>query len=258
MAALAAAVFFTGLGSGSLRDWDEATYAQVAREMAEGGDWLTPRKDGVPWFEKPPLYFWISAAGMRLLGYGELAPRVGAAVAGVVLVLLVWRFGARYYGPVAGWVAVLVLVSTPHVVKLAKMGMLDVPLTAASTVGMLAWWRAGEDRRWLLAWGGALGLAAMLKGAAIVPVLLACGIHALVSGRGFDNRVADTGEQVTQDLPIVHIILDDKDVFAYAPSHGRSTRLGTVNQNVAPCPGHDRTPMWPPCISTICLGTAAK
>ena len=48
------------LGTGSLAAWDEAIYAQVAKEMVRSGDWLTLHWGNQPWFEKPPLFMWIT------------------------------------------------------------------------------------------------------------------------------------------------------------------------------------------------------
>ena len=55
----------------SFFDRDEAWYAQVSREMLQGGDWLTPHYRGEVWLHKPPLLYWLVAASYRLLGVGE-------------------------------------------------------------------------------------------------------------------------------------------------------------------------------------------
>ena len=62
---LAFALFFLGLGSIGFVGPDEPRYASIAREMARSGDWITPRLWGEPWFEKPPLLYWMSAAAFR-------------------------------------------------------------------------------------------------------------------------------------------------------------------------------------------------
>src|SRR5512138_2608927 len=79
--ALGAALLLTGFlillgiprGLG-LVEADEGRYADVPAQMARTGDWVTPRLDGVRYFEKPPLLYWLGAATMRLLG-----PTVDAA-----------------------------------------------------------------------------------------------------------------------------------------------------------------------------------
>ena len=62
--------FFDGLTAFGLVGPDEPRYASIAREMAAGGDWVTPRLHGEPWFEKPILYYWVAALGYRVFGDG--------------------------------------------------------------------------------------------------------------------------------------------------------------------------------------------
>src|SRR3954452_11645500 len=82
-------LFFFGLGRTPLLDPDEPVYGQIAREMVQTGNWLTPHLAGKPWFDKPPLFYWAEAASMLALGPTELAARLPSAVAALLLVLLV-------------------------------------------------------------------------------------------------------------------------------------------------------------------------
>jgi 4-amino-4-deoxy-L-arabinose transferase-like glycosyltransferase len=182
VALAAAALLLPRLGAGSLRDWDEAIYAQVAREILVTGDWLTLHYDGAPWFLKPPLAFWAAALGFRGLGIGELAPRLLPALSGIALTALTLAFGARAFGAREGRLAALVLLGTPPFLLLSRMGMLDVPLSLAGTAALYAWWRAVREPRWLVAAGAALGVAVMLKGVAGLLPALAAALHGLVCG----------------------------------------------------------------------------
>ena len=69
------AVYFYGLGAAPLLGPDEPRYAQVAREMGERGDWVTPTLGGHTWFEKPALLYWLMMAGYRVFGVSEFAAR---------------------------------------------------------------------------------------------------------------------------------------------------------------------------------------
>jgi 4-amino-4-deoxy-L-arabinose transferase-like glycosyltransferase len=72
VAALVTSVcLFHGLTSFGLVGPDEPRYAAVARDMAAGNDWVTPRLHGEPWLEKPILYYWVAAVGYRLFGDTE-------------------------------------------------------------------------------------------------------------------------------------------------------------------------------------------
>jgi 4-amino-4-deoxy-L-arabinose transferase-like glycosyltransferase len=175
LGALAACVLVFGLGGGSLRDWDEAIYAQVSREIWESGDWLTPLLHGKPWFEKPPLYFWFTAASFEGFGVGELAPRLGAALSGIATILLTYSVGTRALGRMAGLTGAVVLLGTAHFLTSSKMGMLDVPLTAAIALALYCWWRGLQSPAWFLGVGAAIGLGVMTKGAAagLAPITIA-------------------------------------------------------------------------------------
>ena len=63
--------FFVGLGRPAITDSDEAFYAEAAREMVDGGDWITPRYNDEYRFEKPVLYYWLAALGYLAVGVGE-------------------------------------------------------------------------------------------------------------------------------------------------------------------------------------------
>jgi 4-amino-4-deoxy-L-arabinose transferase-like glycosyltransferase len=88
-----AAFYFWGLGSFPLVGPDEPRYAEVAREMFARHDWITPTLGGLPWFEKPPLLYWLMIAGYRVFGVGEYAARVGPAICGLLTALFVYWIG---------------------------------------------------------------------------------------------------------------------------------------------------------------------
>src|SRR5277367_4821333 len=68
--------YFRNLGAIGLVGPDEPRYAWIARDMAESGDWVTPRLYGRPWFEKPILYYWGAAASMKFFGVSEVTARL--------------------------------------------------------------------------------------------------------------------------------------------------------------------------------------
>jgi len=82
--------FFHRLGTLGLVGPDEPRYAAVAREMLVSGDYVTPRLSGQVWFEKPILYYWLTALFYRLFGVSELAARLASALAGTLGVVVVF------------------------------------------------------------------------------------------------------------------------------------------------------------------------
>ena len=73
-------VFWWRLGSLGLIDPDEPFYAQTAREMVATGDWITPQIFGQPQFEKPILFYWLTALSFETFGENEFAARVSSAL----------------------------------------------------------------------------------------------------------------------------------------------------------------------------------
>jgi len=177
--ATAAVLYIAGLGGDAMRDWDEATYAAVAREIRHTGEWLTPRLDGRPFFDKPPLALWSIAVAQMTLGDGELAARLPVALLGVAgvaaAVLLGRRLGGRWEGVLAG----VILCSAPQWLRFSRQAMLDVPLAtslAFAFLGALAGSWPGL--------GAALGAAILIKGPAALVALPPLAVWALADRRG--------------------------------------------------------------------------
>ena len=86
-------VYFFALGSIPLLGPDEPRYAQVAREMFERGDWITPTLGGFDWFEKPALLYWLEIVSYKIFGVSEFAARFGSALFGLGTVFSLWILG---------------------------------------------------------------------------------------------------------------------------------------------------------------------
>jgi 4-amino-4-deoxy-L-arabinose transferase-like glycosyltransferase len=109
LALLFGALFAWRLGSAPLVNPDEGRYAEVPREMVASGDWVTPRLDGVPYFEKPPLMYWAIAACERFLGPSEWSVRLAPALLAIGGLLLAYGATRRIYGRDAGFWSAIVL-----------------------------------------------------------------------------------------------------------------------------------------------------
>ena len=90
LCAVAAVTFFLGLGAQAITDSDEGFYAEAAREMVEGGDWLTPHFNYEDRWQKPVLYYWVAASLYTVTGPNEFSARAGAAASGLGLALVTW------------------------------------------------------------------------------------------------------------------------------------------------------------------------
>lgn len=148
---------------------DEGRYASVALEMLRSGDWLTPTLNGLPFFHKPPLFYWISGAAMGMTGSSELAAR-SASLAGATLgAIALYLFVRRWCGMASARRAVIVLAVQPLFFLGAQFANLDMLVAGCITATVLALahaalsFEAGQpDRRALwLAYGlSALGVLA--------------------------------------------------------------------------------------------------
>src|SRR5213593_425199 len=153
---------------------NEARYAEVAREMVLGGDWISPHLDFTLFLNKPPLVFWLAALVFRIAGPTEWARlvSVGAAVVALVATCLL---GALLYGETAGLVAGLALATSLGFVLEARTLRPDMILTATVVVALLCWQRAercgARPTRWLVGVWTALGVGVLAKG--LVPLVLA-------------------------------------------------------------------------------------
>ena len=117
------------LGSAPLTNPDEGRYAEVPREMVAGGDWVTPRLDGVPYFEKPPLTYWMVAASERALGPSEWSVRLPTALFALGGILGSYAAARRIYGRSAGFWAAAVLGTSLLYLALGHLVTPDMPLS---------------------------------------------------------------------------------------------------------------------------------
>lgn len=165
---LCVVVLFTGLSGYLLLDPDESRYAEIPREMLERGDWITPTLNYVPYFEKPPLMYWMVAGSMKLFGEDEWAIRVVPAVCGVLGMLVAFWLANITVGRAAARWAPAVLATSLLYFIMARIPVTDMPFSVLLAASLTAWWSSQRTggRRWgMLAVSGVLlGLAVLTKG----------------------------------------------------------------------------------------------
>jgi len=168
--------FFVGLSSFGLMGPDEPRYASIAREMARSGDWITPRLNGSPWFEKPPLYYWSAAIGFRMFTRPEVAARAPSGVYALLAVLGIALLARRFYGPSVGNTVAWILPATVAMTGFAHAAATDMPFAATLTLAMAAAAplllvlddEPSRPHLWAAAFGAALALATLAKGPAAI------------------------------------------------------------------------------------------
>ena len=164
-------IWFGNLGYRSLVRPDEGRYAEIAREMAITGDWTTPRLNGIKYFEKPPLQYWMTAAAFKAFGEHEWTARLWAALTGFAGVLMVGFTGARLFGRQAGFYSAVVLASSLLYAVIGHINTLDMGVTFWLTIGLLGFLlgqrgarRTRETRLWMLLAWVAMGFGFLSKG----------------------------------------------------------------------------------------------
>ena len=150
---------------------DEGRYSEIPRYMAQSGDWITPRLNGIKYFEKPPLQYWATAAAYEAFGEHQWTARLWSALTGFLGLLLTYWMGRRLYTPHIGAYAALVLGSSFLYVAIAHINTLDMVVTffltlalAGITLGLAPGADPRTSRRWLYAAWAGCALAVLSKG----------------------------------------------------------------------------------------------
>lgn len=169
---LACIVLLALLGHKPLTNWDEGIYAEISREMLSLGV-LVPHWNYQPWFEKPPLMFWITAAFFKIFGVHDFWARAGSAFSGVLIVTLLHGWLVRRNDTLAAWLSTVILLSTFGFLHVCRVGEMDVLLSLGCCISLFGL-TAIQDRKlsgWYLFWAG-LAIALMTKGAACIILII--------------------------------------------------------------------------------------
>jgi 4-amino-4-deoxy-L-arabinose transferase-like glycosyltransferase len=190
-AALAVLLLLPGLGASPFDDPGEGQHAEIAREVSTGDGWLTLRLNGVRYFDKPPLLYWLTAAAFSRFGpsewAGRLPPLAGAALACAATAFL----GTRLLGPAGGVIAAGALLSSALFVAFGRYLRPETLFVAAiqwGFAGLLLTDEAASGRRvawrWPLVGCAALGVAALVKDpVGLIGPLAAVGVARALAGR---------------------------------------------------------------------------
>ncbi len=180
-----AVAWFATMGWRPLLEPDEGRYAEIPREMAVSGDWVTPRLDGLKYFEKPPLQYWATAAAYSVVGVTEGAARLWSCALAFLCIPLVYAFSRHLYGSrgVAA-AAAAVLAINPLFAIVGQLDTLDSAFCFFLTAAVFAFLRAraevmasAAERAWMVAAAVLMAGAVLSKG--IAALVLAGGTLAL-------------------------------------------------------------------------------
>jgi len=154
------------LGYPSFWDPDEATYAEVPREMLVAHSWFVPLYDGRPFFDKPPLFYLLQITTFSVFGATEFAARIVPAVSAAAILVIVAWLGGRLFSRDVGRNGSLMFAVLPGTFALSSYAILDMTFTAFLFGGCALLTVSALEERPRLQWPGyvLLALAALTKG----------------------------------------------------------------------------------------------
>jgi 4-amino-4-deoxy-L-arabinose transferase-like glycosyltransferase len=129
--------YFSNLGAIGFVGPDEPRYAWIARDMAESGDWITPRLYGKPWFEKPVLYYWMAGLSFKIFGVSEAAARLPSAICALFATLALAWLAWRVYGEETARWLLLLLPTSVGMIGFSHAAATDMPFSAMVAIAMV-------------------------------------------------------------------------------------------------------------------------
>jgi len=157
------------LGAYPLADTTEGRYAEIARKMAETGNWVTPQEDyGVPFWAKPPLSTWLTAISFKAFGVNEFTARLSSLLLVLAICWLTYYLSLRQRGRDHALMALFIAATTGLLFVTAGAVMTDASLGLSTTLCMVAFWKAysGKGRAWGYLFFVGLAAGLLAKGAA--------------------------------------------------------------------------------------------
>jgi 4-amino-4-deoxy-L-arabinose transferase-like glycosyltransferase len=174
---VAAVAIGVHLGGSPLLDADEGRNGEVGREMAATNNYVVPHLNGLPYLDKPIVYFAAEAAAMEVLGPTETAARLPAYIFTLLTAVLIFWFAQRRWGRIEAFVAAIAYLAMPLTIVFARTVIFDSALTFFIVMAIVAFFEAVEtrERRWAtLAWA-AVAFGILTKGpvALALPLMIA-------------------------------------------------------------------------------------
>ncbi len=179
-ALLIAAFFCLLLGNRPLSVPDEGRYVEISREMAITGDYVTPRLNGVKYFEKPVLFAWLETGAIKLFGLDTFTLRLWPALFGLFGCLATLFAGAHLYGRRTGLIAAAVLATSLLYYGLSHAIILDMAVSVLLAAALFSFLLGTREvpgmRRRLYFWGfyAFSALAVLTKGliGIVIPMMV--------------------------------------------------------------------------------------
>lgn len=176
---LVAWVFLFWLGRAQLVSWDEAIYASVARNIFNSGDFINLELNFEPYFNKPPLYIYLTTLAYHVFGINEFSARIVSSVFGIATVITTFLFTKKVIGPKEAILAALLLLSNFHFISIVRHGRMESMVTFLILISVIAFYNMLEKPKWVYLFALSTALAVLTKGLMGLFPLVIAGIFVL-------------------------------------------------------------------------------
>ncbi len=154
---------------------DEARYVEIPREILLNNDWVTPRLNGIKYFEKPPLMYWLLAIMQKMCSLSEWAMRLPLAVFGLMGISSVYYFGRVMFNRITALLASFILGTSVLWFALSRLIILDMPVSVFVTIALLSFYCAmttpSKRKTYLMVTSIACALGVLTKGLMVLAIV---------------------------------------------------------------------------------------
>ncbi|GHV38354.1 glycosyl transferase [Synergistales bacterium] len=159
-------IYISPLSTHPLLEPDEGRYAEIAREMNESGDYVTPKLNYVKYFEKPALLYWAQAWSFKIFGENEFAARLPSSLAALSGIAVTGLLAASVYGRRAGIIAAVITGTSLLYFAIGTFDITDMLVSFFITLAMAGCYigHLRKNKRWYLAFYAAMALGLLTKG----------------------------------------------------------------------------------------------
>ena len=155
--------FFYKLGQSSLVSWDEAWYAEIAKNINKTGNLFELYFNGSKYYDHPPFGFWMIALSQKIFGINEFGARAASAIFAIIAVIFLYLLGKEFFSKKVGFFSALALSSAPWFVYRARSGNLDIFLTALFVVTIYLAFKVANNKKYLLVFSLSLAFLFLTK-----------------------------------------------------------------------------------------------
>lgn len=158
-------LLFWQLGSTTLTNWDEAWYADISRNMYSSGDYMTPVWNKGVFFDKPPLYFWLTVTAYKIFGVSEFSARFVSSLSALLACIVLYFLANLLFNRRVALLAFIILSSTIAFLYRSRTGNLDALLTFLILLSIYSFYKGLlGNKKWFLIMGLSVALGFLTKG----------------------------------------------------------------------------------------------